>query len=1068
MPNTTDFAAFSIVTIMKSKLGSPLLGSRSLAVISVCAAGICAALSFAQTGTSSTAVTPGLPRFFIYQSPNGVADDSGEPSIGSNWTREVVNKNFNVNGTVNNIKNGGTSLYFGGFSDAMAKVTWDDCSSPAGALWENKTLLSANTPRAFGDPILFTDHTTGRTFVAQLEGLTPAGSTIDITDDDGDNFTPTDGVIPSDVDHETIGAGPYHQPNSISHPDYPNAVYYGSQSVAEARVLRSDDGGTLFTGNAPAPLMYNITQCAGLHGHVKVAPDGTVFVPNVGCGGSAPFHETGAQQAVIVSGDNGQSWNIRPIPDSTTHGNGSADNAILQTRDPSVAVATDSNTIYFGYQGADGHPRVAVSRDKGLNWSPSYDVGANVINGGPVLNGTFPVVVAGDPDRAAFTFYGTETGGENWACGQGNDCSADGLGLLNARPSFTGVWYLYVATTFDGGKTWTTQNITPDDPVQRGGICGGGDCRNLLDFYDATIDKEGRVLIGFDDGCISPQCIAGDPANPGAKNDFTAKGAIARQSGGKRMFAAFDPVEPARPGAPTISGFGTPDGKAQLSWPVPDNGGSNIKSYNVYRSVNGGAFAKIATVPVNNYIDNTFAQGDNYRVTAVNGVGEGPYCTAFTPTLIIPPNPCETPGVLAVNDLNNNGSDNDAAPNTPPDPRVNVRQLFVAEPDLGKDANGNTVEKLIFTMQLAKSSNTSAPPSSQWYVVWNRQSTIGSDTADPNDTHFDRMWIGMKSDAAGALSFQYGKFGVPLNTSIPPLPQDPYANTPITYGNVDSGTYDVANGVVTMEISASKLRAIDGPANYSANTSLVALNVRTYLARPDAGQKSQNNANDITSDNIYNLVGNAACYVNKLPVSSLSASPGHGTVPLTVSFDGSKSSDPDGRVVSYTFAFGDGTAPVTQSSPKTQHIYRRGGAYFATLIVTDNSGDNSSNTASVPIVVNDRPPVVTVSASPTQIREGGTATYRITITPAVYQPITVRYLTGGTATKGSDYTLSGSPAQVTIPGGQTSGTVTLTAIKDTKVEQPETAIMRLQASGAYKWPSSSGSTPPSATVTISD
>ena len=221
-----------------------------------------------------------------------------------------------------------------------------------------------------------------------------------------------------------------------------------------------------------------------------------------------------------------------------------------------------------------------------------------------MLNGTFPVVVAGDPDRAAFTFYGTETGGENWACGQGNDCSADGVGLLNARPKFTGVWYLYVATTFDGGATWTTQNITPGDPVQRGGICGGGDCRNLLDFYDATIDKQGRVLIGFEDGCISPQCIAGDPANPGEKNDFTAKGVIARQSGGKRMFAALDPAEPAKPGAPGISGYGTPNGKAQLTWPVPDNGGSAISGYNVYRSVNGGAFTKIANVPVNNYTDN--------------------------------------------------------------------------------------------------------------------------------------------------------------------------------------------------------------------------------------------------------------------------------------------------------------------------------------------------------------------------------------------------------------------------------------------------------------------------------
>src|SRR5207244_2838362 len=251
-------------------------------------------------------------------------------------------------------------------------------------------------------------------------------------------------------------------------------------------------------------------------------------------------------------------------------------------------------------------------------------------------------------------------------------------------------------------------------------------------------------------------------------------------------------------------------------------------------------------------------------------------------------------------------------------------------------------EKLIVTMQLAPSSDTSVPPSSQWYIVWNRQGGAGSDPSDPNDSHFDRMWLGMKSDASGALSFQYGKFGVPLNTGIPPVPQDPYANTPITYGDTDSGSYDVASGVVIIELSNSKLRAIDGgAAQYVGNTSLIGLNVRTYLARPDAGQKSQNNANDITNDALYTLAGNASCYVNKLPTASLAASPTQGTAPLGVSFDGSKSSDPDGSVVSYTFGFGDGSPSVTQSSARILHAYSNAGDYFATLKVQDNSGGNS-------------------------------------------------------------------------------------------------------------------------------
>jgi hypothetical protein len=296
---------------------------------------------------------------------------------------------------------------------------------------------------------------------------------------------------------------------------------------------------------------------------IKVSPkDGTVYVPNVGCGGAVPFHETGANQAVIVSEDNGITWNVRPIPDSTTHGNGSADNSIIGTRDPSVSIDADGN-VYFVYQAedratgvtdptdkaGDTHPKVAVSHDRGLTWEPSVDVGANVINGGPIKNATFVAATAGSGGRAAVAFFGTETGGNNWSCGEGDDCSLSEQGVstgIGARDLFTGIWYLYISTTFDGGKTWTTQNVTPGDPIQRGAICGSSTCRNLLDFMDLQIDKEGRILVAGEDGCVGP-CVQG------GGNSFSSKGFITRQSGGNRMLAAFDPVEPAVAGAPAVS-----------------------------------------------------------------------------------------------------------------------------------------------------------------------------------------------------------------------------------------------------------------------------------------------------------------------------------------------------------------------------------------------------------------------------------------------------------------------------------------------------------------------------------
>jgi hypothetical protein len=802
------------------------------------------------TPTPTVTAVSGTPRFFIYMSPQGVGDSAGEPSIGSNWTKEAIDHNHNIDGSTNNISNGGTSLYFGGFLPDMLKVTWDDCSSPAGILWDQKPLVSASTPRAAGDPILFTDHITGRTFCAQLEGLTPAGATIDITDNDGDSFTPSDGVVPSDVDHETLGGGIYHAPLTGGvDPLYPNAVYYASQSITDARCLRSDTGGLVFSP-ATTP-MFTDADCAGLHGHVKVSPaDGTVYVPDFACGGSLPFHNAG-QQAVVVSEDNGITWNIRMIPDSTTSGviQEPVVPGTAQTRDPSVAIATDG-TVYFAYQAANGHSMVAVSHDKGVTWAPSVDVGANVINGRPVLNATFVAAVAGDPNRAAVTFMGTETGGNNWDCGNGNTC--------DYGPDFTGVWYLYIAATYDGGQTWITQNVTPGDPVQRGGICGGGTCRNLLDFMDATIDKEGRILVGYDDGCVTASCINGGP------NDFTAKAAIARQSGGKRMLSAFDPNEPAVPGAPLVTGSLNSAGTvATLTWPAPDNSGAPITGYHVYRKVGSGAFSLLATVATNLYADSAFASGDVYHVTAVNSKGEGPYCPDVTPTQIPIPDPCTLPGVLAVND-----NDGDAAPNTPPDPRVDVQQLFLAEPLFNPVA-----DKLVFTMQLAPSTAGSPPASSQWYIVWNRQ---GTDPSDSSDASYDRMFVGMKTDVTGAVSFNYGKFGIPLN-EVPPPPPDPNANTPKSYGATDSGSYDVASGVVRITISNDKLQMIDGGASkYIAGTNLNALNVRTYLARPDAGQKSQNNANDITPNGGYTLVGNASCAKN-VELLSVVSTKTHGT-----------------------------------------------------------------------------------------------------------------------------------------------------------------------------------------------
>ena len=65
--------------------------------------------------------------------------------------------------------------------------------------------------------------------------------------------------------------------------------------------------------------------------------------------------------------------------------------------DPSVGIGAN-NTVYFGYQNADGHPHVAVSLDRGITWISDHDVGAAL----GIQNTVFPAVTAGDDDRAVF------------------------------------------------------------------------------------------------------------------------------------------------------------------------------------------------------------------------------------------------------------------------------------------------------------------------------------------------------------------------------------------------------------------------------------------------------------------------------------------------------------------------------------------------------------------------------------------------------------------------------------------------------------------------------------------
>ena len=815
---------------------------------------------------------PGIPpRYQTYAAPPGIAEASGEPSISVDWN---PNDGSLRHGTVNT---GGVAFFTA--NENELRVSFDDCSSPARSLWEDVTSPTEGVTTL--DPIGFGDHATGRIYQCQLSG---GQSRIAFSDDDGGSWTQAQGG-PADQgpDHETLGGGPF-AAGAPPHPLYPRAVYYCSQNVAGgAECGLSLDGGLTYL---PGVDIFTVTQCTGgIHGHVKVAPnDGTVYVPNSSCA-------TGSgTQGVAVSSDNGVSWNDYTVPGSSGGG------------DPSVAIGANG-TIYLGWQNGDGHPHVAVSHDHGQSWQNNVDAGAAL----GIQNSVFPVVVAGDDNRAAFGFLGTPTGGN-----------------YQDTVNFQGIWHFYVATTYDGGNSWFLVDATPDDPVQVGSICTAGTTcgadRNMLDFNDVTIDREGRLVASFADGCVAPGCTASSPSS----SSRSAKGTVVRQSGGRRLLAAFDPPEPAAPPAPLPLSAVRQGGAVTVSWAAPDSGGTPLTGYKVYRGTASGGETLLATIGAGkpSFLDATAAANTPYfyRVTAVNARGEGPSCGELAAVAGSVQSACVLPGITVLTDPA--GDQTGAPANT----ELDITSLSLAEPWLDSCSN-----QLVFTLKVSDLSVV--PPQAQWTVFFSRA----------NGTEY---FVAMVSNASGnptGVQFVYGHTSTGTG-GVRQLTTD---------GDADAGSGFTSDGTITIVLSMSKLTFNLNPPPAT-------------LPPPQAGD-SFGNINAITQQTVgvvlltvdstgssgYTLAGNRSCEPNHPPIAQLAATPQGGPAPLAVAFDGSGSTDPDlcDTVASYTFDFGDGSPPVTQAAPVANHTYVLDGEFPARLRVADSRGLASANTAQQVIAV---------------------------------------------------------------------------------------------------------------------
>ena len=145
---------------------------------------------------------------------------------------------------------------------------------------------------------------------------------------------------------------------------------------------------------------------------------------------------------------------------------------------------------------------------------------------------------------------------------------------------------------------------------------------------------------------------------------------------------------------------------------------------------------------------------------------------------------------------------------------------------------------------------------------------------------------------------------------------------------------------------------------------------------------------------------------NANPVAAFTSS----TSGLTLSANGSGSSDPDGTVASYSWNFGD---DKTATGATTSHAYAAAGTYQVTLTVTDDDGATASVTKPVTVTApGNTAPVAAFSAPATGLRvavDGGASTDA----DGTVQSYAWNFGDGGTATgvtASHDYAAAGTYA----------------------------------------------------------
>jgi len=158
--------------------------------------------------------------------------------------------------------------------------------------------------------------------------------------------------------------------------------------------------------------------------------------------------------------------------------------------------------------------------------------------------------------------------------------------------------------------------------------------------------------------------------------------------------------------------------------------------------------------------------------------------------------------------------------------------------------------------------------------------------------------------------------------------------------------------------------------------------------------------------------GPHAAAPNRPPVVQVAADTTSGDAPLTVRFNTSGSSDPDGTIVSFAWTFGDGTSG---SGAAPTHVYAAGGNYTATVTATDDGGSSAVATLAITVAIPAVAPSIIANPAGATVVEGQTATFAVIAQGTA--PLSYEWRRNGTAIAGATASSYTTPPATTADDG---------------------------------------------------